>query len=307
MRNLIKFCIGVFLFLLSAFYPCFLCAQQYKIVAVVNHDAITQKDLNDFVNFLRLQLSEQLSGRQLEEKIQEMKKDLLDRLIEDKLILQEAKHMGIKPDESRVKDKIAQIKKKYPSDKDFQEALIKQGLAQEDLENKIRDQYLSYMAVETNIKNKIRINPADVTDFYQKNKDQFIIPETRQIQSLAVSDSGKVQEILSQAKEGASFKDLSSKYAITADRMSVGGKGKLSEEIEKVIFDLKENEISKPVWLAGTYYIFKLDKIIPSQKEDFEAVKGAIYDYLFNLKMEEGMSSWLADMKKNSYISIVND
>ncbi len=61
---------------------------QDKIAAIVNNDIITQKDLDDFLNFMRIQLSQDYSGKELENKIQAMKPDLLDRLIEDRLILQ---------------------------------------------------------------------------------------------------------------------------------------------------------------------------------------------------------------------------
>ncbi len=106
----------IFLFLIfttyylltTTYYPLF---AQDKIVAIVNKDIITQKDLNDFINFMRVQLSTQYQGKQLESKIQSMKLDLLDKLIEDRLILQKAKkdNMGIDPD--RIKAKINEIKK----------------------------------------------------------------------------------------------------------------------------------------------------------------------------------------------------
>jgi hypothetical protein len=49
------------------------CFAQGKIVAIVNNDVITEKDLNDFVNFMRIQLSEEFKGKELESKLQSMK------------------------------------------------------------------------------------------------------------------------------------------------------------------------------------------------------------------------------------------
>ena len=67
------------------------CLAKDKIVAVVNKEVITQKDLTDFMNFMRLQLSREFSGEVLEKKLSSLETDLLDRLIEDRLVLQEAK------------------------------------------------------------------------------------------------------------------------------------------------------------------------------------------------------------------------
>ncbi len=64
---------------------------QDKIVAIVNEDVITKRDLDEFIVFTRIQLSREYQGRELETKLQSMKLDLLNKLIEDRLILQEAK------------------------------------------------------------------------------------------------------------------------------------------------------------------------------------------------------------------------
>jgi len=57
-----------------------------KIVAVVNNDAITEKDVEDAFRIFRVQLSRQFEGKELEDKIKEMKKDLLERIIEGRLM-----------------------------------------------------------------------------------------------------------------------------------------------------------------------------------------------------------------------------
>ena len=59
------------------------------VVAVVNNEVITKKDLNDFISFTRLQLA-QYSLEDTEERISQMLPDLINRLIEDRLILQAA-------------------------------------------------------------------------------------------------------------------------------------------------------------------------------------------------------------------------
>jgi len=67
---------------------------------------ITQKDLADFLNFIRLQYSQQLKGKALAEKVDSMKKDLLQRLIEDRLILQQAKLDKIVVEPARLRPKL---------------------------------------------------------------------------------------------------------------------------------------------------------------------------------------------------------
>ena len=140
---------------------------QDKIIAIVNNEVITQKDLSDFLNFMRMQLSAQYKGRELEDKIQSLKPDLLDKLVEDRLILGQAQAANIKVDEARVKARIDELRRRYPSERDFQEALAEQGLTQADVESKIRDQMLMYSIIDAKIKSKIVVAPSEVTDFYE--------------------------------------------------------------------------------------------------------------------------------------------
>ena len=54
---------------------------QIKILAVVNNDIITEKDLRDFMNFIHIQLSGQYQGEELKNKVDSMRADLLDKLL----------------------------------------------------------------------------------------------------------------------------------------------------------------------------------------------------------------------------------
>ena len=136
MKRVISCTVLVILFLLCVH---FIYAQD-KVVAVVNNEIITQKDLNDFFNFIRMQYSRELKGQALEEKVSAAKQDLLQRLIEDRIMLQQAKNDKIVVESARVKAKIHDIKKRYALESEFEQDLAKQGLVEADLENKIREQ-----------------------------------------------------------------------------------------------------------------------------------------------------------------------
>lgn len=280
-----------------------------KIIAIVNKDVITQKDLNDFINFTRLQLLGEYKGEKLESKIQSIKLDLIDKLIEDRIILQEAKKNNIRIDENRIKAKIEDIKKGYASEKEFQTVLYKQGLVQADIESKIRDQLLMYTIIEIKIKSKITVNPGEVTDFYQQNTAKFKLPEQREFESLAMGtdDEGLVREILDNLKSGQEFSDVAKKYSLVINKMQGAQDGQLRKDIEDKIFKLRVGEISDPVRIEEQYYIFKLDNISSPRQQTLPETQDSIYTFIFNQKMEEALSSWLSELKKQSYIKILTN
>jgi parvulin-like peptidyl-prolyl isomerase len=161
---------------------------QDKVVAVVNHEIITQKELDDFLSFARMQYSRELKGKDLEEKVQGARQDLLQRLIEDRLILQQAKNDKISIEPARIKARIIELKKRYATDAEFQEDLAKQGLVEADLENKVREQMLMYEMVQQKVRSKIMVRPDEITSFYDQNKREFLTPEERQLMMVISQD-----------------------------------------------------------------------------------------------------------------------
>jgi parvulin-like peptidyl-prolyl isomerase len=303
MRRIISF--AAMILLLSCF-PCGLYAQD-MMVAVVNNEVITQKDLNDFLNFMRMQYSRQLSGKELEEKVNSTKQDLLQRLIEDRIMLQQAKTDKITIEPARIKAKLNEIKKRYSRESDFERDLAKQGLVQADLENKIREQMLTFNVVERNVRNKVVIRPEEITDFYNQNKDKFIKPEERVLTVIILQDESSAKSLTYYLRLGEKLESLAGRYVFTFDTLSVSQGQDLRREIEGAVFKLGISEVSDPVNIDGQYYIFILDEIIESRQMKLTESQDKIQAYLFDKKLQERLTSWLNELKKQSYIKILDN
>jgi parvulin-like peptidyl-prolyl isomerase len=296
---------------------------QDKIIAIVNKDIITQKDLNDFINFMRVQLAAEYKGEQLETKIQSMKLDLLDKLIEDSLILQEAKRGNIKINPDRIKVRVSEIIKHYGSDSEFQNSLTKQGLVKADIEAKIREQLLMYSVIDMEIRSKIIIKPGEVTDFYQENTEKFILPEQREFESITIDNESLANEIFDQLKSGQELQDVADRYSLTVNKFSCVRNGQLRKDIEDTVFKINLAQISRPIkidtsaslsvngersrTIENNYYIFKLNNIIPPRHQNLSEVQDKIYSMLFNKKMQEALTKWLDELRKRSYIKIIQN
>ncbi|MCX5698078.1 MAG: peptidyl-prolyl cis-trans isomerase [Candidatus Omnitrophica bacterium] len=291
-------------YLLSANYCLY---AQDKVIAVVNNEIITQKDLADFLNFIRLQYSRQFQGKALEEKVDSMKKDLLQRLIEDRLILAQAKLDKITMEPSRVKAKIDEVKKRYGSESDFELDLAKQGLVRADLEKKIGEQLLMYNLVEQKVRSKVMIRPDEITSFYAQNKRQFLKPEERVLTLIISQDEAIAKTVSYQLRLGTKLELLAAKYAFTTDKLSALAGQELRPEIEDTVFKLGLGEVSNPVKIGAQYFIFKLDDIMGSQQLSLSQAQDKIKEYLFEKKMQEELAKWLDELKKQSYIKILEN
>jgi len=278
---------------------------QDKIVAIVNNDIVTQRDLNNFINFTSIQLQAQYKEEELEDKIQSMKSDLLDKLIDDQLILQEAKREKINIEGARVRARIEDIKKRYASDKEFQNALLQQGLSQADIETKIKEQLLMYAIIDAKIKRKIMINPAEVTDYYENNKDKFIVSEQRQFESLSIDNENTANDLYQKLKNNEGLQDVAKEKSLELNKFNAQKNGELRKEIEDAIFQLNLEEVSGPIKIENKYYILKLINIIPPWQQTLSETQDMIHTFLYNKKMQEELTKWLDELKQRSYIKIM--
>jgi parvulin-like peptidyl-prolyl isomerase len=291
---------------------------QDKIIAIVNSDIITQKDLNDFLNFTKIQLSREFSGKTLEEKVQSMKLDLLDRLIEDRLILQEAKKileeakkkkdmltvLRIKVDQNRVKARVDEIEKQYNSDSEFQNNLAKHGLVQADLESKITEQMLMFNIIDFKIRDNIIVSPEEVTDFYHKNLKEFILSEEREVEAVTLENLDLAKSFSYNLKRGEDLVDLAARYPLSINKMNTRKGEGLREEVEDAIFKLNIGEVSDPIEIDEKYYVFRLNNIIPSEQLSLSEAQERIHSYLFEKKFQEEMVKWLDELRHKSFIKV---
>jgi parvulin-like peptidyl-prolyl isomerase len=274
-----------------------------KIAAIVNNDAITQRDLNDFINFTRMQLSSEYPPEAVESKINSMKPDLLNKLIEDRIILQEAKKNNLKVDEERVKARIEEIRRRYGTDAAFQEALKHQGIVLADIQSRIREQILTFMIVEIKVRSKVFVSPNEVTTYYRDNNAEFRVPEQRELDAFITEDADKAQRIVTALRAGADAEKEARDESVARDTMTAK-KGQLREDIEAAVFALKAGEVTEPLKTEEKYYVFRLQKIIPAMIQGLPQVRDKIYAFLYNKKMAEQMTAWLDGLKKHSYIKI---
>jgi len=309
-KTIRNYLLGVF-FLTFLFFPANnVLSIEDAILAVVNDEIITLKDLKNYFHSAYIQLKLQgHTDKQIEQIMSGFQTKGLEKLIEDKLILGEANKLEMEVNEAVINEEIQKIKSKYASEDDFLNALLKDGLTVTDLRNKFQDQLKMKFVVEKSVKSKITINPQEVTDYYNNNKDMFYRPAGRNLDSIYLStreDAQKAKETAQEAlellKEGKSFEEVAQQYSQTP---SIGfvGKGQLLPDVEKSVFSLKE-EISPLIEVEGGIFIFKVKAVVPSQSIPLEDVKEEITKKLFEKKFKARFEDWIADIKRDAFIEI---
>jgi len=287
--------IGAFIMLVLFLVPGSSCAAPDSIAAIVNKDIITLKELNDYAAF---------TGMQEQGARVKSRQELLAKLIEDRLILQEARRSGLKADEARVKARVEDIKSKYPSEAVFQQTLLEQGLVQSDLEEKISEQMLMYEVINKQVKSRVTVDPQEITSYFEEDKKLFKLPEQRSVEYIVTREEDKAAKFYAALKDAKGFGEAAAAAGVTPGTLQLFKNGQFKKNIEDVVFSLKTGEFSYPLKAENEFYVFRVTGVVEPRRQKLDEVREEIRDILFTRKFQEGLASWLDKLKAKAYIKI---
>ncbi|MDD3374955.1 MAG: peptidyl-prolyl cis-trans isomerase [Candidatus Omnitrophica bacterium] len=291
------------------------CQFSDRILAVVNDNAITMQDLKQFLSMLYINLAS--TGRSKEE-IKEImsyyQANGLSRLIDNKLIVDAAdqKELIIRPE--GVDKRIDEIKSKFQTEKEFLDDLTSQGLTVSEVRERIlEDLKIRYME-NSEVSSKVFVSPQEVTTFYEENIDKFKKPETVELDSIFIPNEGrdpkdvereakKALELLNNKETNKTFAEVAKNFS---DSPAIGtiARGEAIPEIEDVVFNLKEGEVSSIVPVETGIYIFQVKKKTPESIPSLEEAKEYIQNILTQKQTNELREAWLKKLRNEAYIEI---
>lgn len=289
-----------------------------RVVAIVNDEVITQSEVEKALMPISAQYAAIYRNEELLQKLSEARHNIINKLIENKLILAEAKNAGIEISDEEIEAKIEELKRGFSSQDEFEAVLFKQGLGITDLKENFRNQIMIQKIINRQIKSKVVIKPTEIVDYYYTHLDDFTNPQEVKISNILIKVEDKVdapgayqraEKVLSLLENGANFAQVAREYSDGPQREKGGSvgfvsRGQMIKEIDEVIFKLKVGEISGLIKSSLGYHIVKVEDIRPAYVKDLTLVQSEIEDILFQEKMERNFAQWLEKLRENAYISI---
>jgi len=213
-------------------------------------------------------------------KLQLTKNTVLEQMISENLLLQEAKNIGLE------------------QDKEVLEAI-----------QELTEQILVQTLIEREILEKTKISDEEAEKYYTENISNFIEKEQVHLFNILVETEEEAQNILEQLKNGIDFSEIA-KEKSTGPSAAQGGdlglvsKGAIIPEIEEVIFALEVDKVSEIVKTDFGFHILKISDKIPEITKTLEEVKEEIVTTLLPLKQQEAFDALVEDLKSRTEIQI---
>ena len=280
-----------------------------EVVAVVNSEVITRSEL---LRVAQVNFSNADPSRY---------REVLEKLIDQKLIDQATKDMPIKVSEKEIDAMIQGFKENNKiTDDQLKDALRQQGLTWEGYRKEISEGIRRNQVISQMFRSEISLSEKEIKDYYQKHPDNFFEPAQVKLEQIffpvpdqatpenkkAVSQSA--EESLKKIKSGEDFQKVAQGLNLPENNTScdVGmyKKGELMNTLDQEAFTLKPGEISNVISTNKGYCIIRVLERSEEKTKKIEEVNGAISNYLFQQKMEDKLQEWLQELRTNAYIDI---
>jgi peptidyl-prolyl cis-trans isomerase SurA len=296
-----------------------------EIIARVNNDVVTTSDFQKADQQLRDEIQHDCQGcgpDKIEAEYKDQSKDLLRGLIDQSLLVQRAKDMGIsvetevvkRLDQVRAQNNIATID-------DLEKEVEKSGLAWEDYKTQIRNGLMTQEVIRKEVGQRINIGNDEVKKYYEEHQNEFTRPEQVMLSEIFLSTEGKSPEEISSTQrkaddlrervvKGAEFSEIAKRYSEgstakdQAGQLGTFGKGELAPQLENVVFKLEKGQMTDVIQTKTGFEILKVDAHYEAGLQPLDKVETEIMNKVYMTKMTPAMRDYLAELREESYVMV---
>jgi peptidyl-prolyl cis-trans isomerase C len=248
---------------------------------------------------------------------------ILDQLIANELLLQEAKAAGVTATDDEVNKQLGELKGHFPSPEKYQEELKKNGMTEAELVKQTRELLVVQKFVETKVVNDVKVSDQDVKAFYDKNPDKLTRPERIHIRHILIKVAkdatpedkkqarAKIDDLLAKLKAGGDFAKLAEESSDDPGSKPRGGdlswvsRGQMVKPFEDAAFALKQpNDLSPVVESQFGFHVIQLIEHQNAGMVPFDEVKDKIAGFLKQQQQKEKFFGHIKVLKDKAKVEI---
>jgi len=293
------------------------------IVAIVNDEIITVSDYMNEHDMIYELLRSQLRGEEFSQQYEIEKQGLLERMITERLLLQEAIRKDIRSTanvDDQIRTMIDNIKAQYEigSDEEFKRAMTQQGINYENWIDQQEKNILQQALIFSEVGRSIVIDETDVINYYDLHPDEFTEPPEYKLKAIYVSSGdkseeearAKMAEIDRKLAEGGELENLAEEYSEGPEKDNQGDigtykKGDMDKTLEQAVENLEEGSLTSWIEIPSGWFLIKLEEKTESRLKTFDEVKKDVENALFLQEQQVKIRDYLEELKKRSFIKIL--
>lgn len=290
-----------------------------EVAAKVNGVPITSTELNR--SFLA-NVQVPYASVQEDPRAKEVRRQILDNLIDRELLLQEAKTRKMSVPPKELDAELQKIVQRFPSPEAFEKALTAQNFTLDSVKKDMEGQILRRQLVKQEVLDKTPVSVDDGQAFYEKNKDKYVEQEqvrARHIlikvpQDASATDDAnlkkKAGDVLKRAKKGGDFAALAKEFSEDGSRADGGdlgffARGQMVGAFEEAAFALKPGQVSDLVRTQFGYHIIKVEERKAAKSLSYDEAKEQVKEDMSREQTLSRYQEYMAALRSKSSIEVL--
>jgi peptidyl-prolyl cis-trans isomerase SurA len=312
-----------------------------EIIARVNNEIITRSEYVRSRDQLKQEVQQQdpaNADRDFSEKQENVLRDLIDQ----QLLLQKGKDLGITGDTELVK-RLDEMRKelKLETMEELEKAAEAQGASYEEFKQNLRNQIVTQRVIGQEVGSHLALNKEDEKKFYEQHRAEMERPEQVRLSEILVAPKtpakpaaagdaakaeppspsqaetdaalaaaqAKAQDLLDQIHKGAKFEDLAKKNSDGPSSKEGGDlsyfkRGTLAKELEDKVFAMKAGEITDAIRTKQGYVILEVTEHQMAGIPTLKEVEPRIQDALYMQRLQPALRAYLTTLREDAFIDI---
>ena len=289
------------------------------VVARINGEEITRADLERAIRGVETQVNQKVPGDKRDGVI----RGVLERVINYRLMLQEARARGIEVAPSEIDAQMTALARRFPNAQAMREALIVRGVTIESLRADARRDLRVAKLVADETGEELSVPQEDVRRFYDQNQDRFKQPEAARAAHIFVrlpegaDDKVKnamrvrAESIMRLAKRGDDFAELARNYSedrATGERggdLGWFGRGTTPKPFDDVVFSLQPGDIGGLAVTDDGFHIVKVYDRRAARVQPYAEVESDLATFLLRQLQEQLTLDLIKELRAKAKIEIL--
>ncbi|MDP2599612.1 MAG: peptidyl-prolyl cis-trans isomerase [Deltaproteobacteria bacterium] len=276
-------------------------------LAVVNDQKVTVADFQKAMDWEQWKYGGEVGFTA--ERLETFKRQSLDALLRETLLLQEALRRGITVPQTEIDQAFERIKKHYPKEGDFEKLLEVKGLDLDDLKELRKKELTVKKLMEQVAAEELNVTDENLKKYYDAHLAEFRHGERVRARQMVTDSREKADALKAMLDGGALFEEVAQKHSLSPDGKNGGDlgwfeKGTMPEEFDRVCFRLKTGQTSDVVKTPYGYHIFRVLERSPPGLTAFDAVREDIRRQLVQENGAQVFQKWYQQLQTTARIEV---
>ncbi|BCS36102.1 hypothetical protein TBR22_A53390 [Luteitalea sp. TBR-22] len=304
-----------------------------QVLVKINGEILTKTDIEQLqvaalrANNPNVSAADLQNDQALRKMLDEVTPRVIVNAIDEMLLVQRGKELGLKMSDEQFNGILANIRKenKLDTEEKFQAALKQEGLTIPGLRKAFEKQMLINRVQQQDVYSRISISEEESRAYYDLHKEEFLTNESVTLREIFVRAAqtapaegpaaakaamDAAREKVVQIRQRVAKEDFAAVAGEVSDAASKANGGligplsadELNPDIQKVLSTMKVGQVTEPLDAGNGYRLLKLDARIPKKQATFEEARDQIADKVFNQRRAGEVLKYLDRLRSQAII-----